>query len=96
MLHQCLRATNVAILPDPVVKSSPLSPSLNHPNIAHIHGIERGASAETSATDEPTATTTALAMELVEGPTPDNLQPDRCQKPPRRSVPRSAGTASPK
>ena len=43
--------------------------SLNHPNIAHIYGIERGVSAEASATGEPAATTTALVMELVEGPT---------------------------
>ena len=33
------------------------SPALNHPNIAHVHGLERSDG------------TVALAMELVEGPT---------------------------
>jgi serine/threonine protein kinase len=42
--------------------------ALNHSNIAHIYGIER-ASAETGADGESPGTTTALVMELVEGPT---------------------------
>jgi eukaryotic-like serine/threonine-protein kinase len=42
--------------------------ALNHPNIAHIYGIER-ASAETGADGESPGATTALVMELVEGPT---------------------------
>ena len=39
--------------------------ALNHPNIAAIYGVEKGA----PSTGSGLATTTALVMELVEGPT---------------------------
>jgi serine/threonine-protein kinase len=39
--------------------------SLNHPNIAHIHGLEKN----DPSTGSGQAATIALVMELVEGPT---------------------------
>ncbi len=39
--------------------------SLNHPNIANIHGIEEGHSDSTAGVRNPRA----LVLELVEGPT---------------------------
>ena len=49
--------------------------ALNHPNIAHVHGLERS------------GRTTALVMELVEGPTLADLMADRAH-----SAPAAAGT----
>jgi serine/threonine protein kinase/Tol biopolymer transport system component len=49
-------------------REAQLLASLNHPNIAHIYGVEESASAEASA-DAPKAGAVALVMELVDGET---------------------------
>ena len=65
--------------------------SLNHPNIAHIYGLERSEG------------TTALAMELIEGPTlADRIAEGRCwlrrrsgsrARSPTRSMPRTSAAS---